>query len=231
MSSVKENLEEIKARIAKAAHGCSRDPASIRLVAVTKRVELADIQSAVKDGQVVFGENYLQESQLKIAAIGLGVSWHFIGHLQSNKAAQAAAHFDMVETVDRIKLAKALDKHLGLRQKTMQILVQVNVGREVQKSGVMPENAAELIRQINHLTNLRVMGLMTMPPLNQDPEQVRPYFRQLREISEDLQGQGLLGMHGPVELSMGMSGDFEVAIAEGATLVRVGTAIFGQREC
>ena len=229
MTTIAENLQQILARMKDAAVRVGRDPESVRLVAVSKRVPLPRIQQAVSAGQTLFGENYLQEVDLKIKALGPEIDWHFIGHLQSNKAKHAAALFDMIETVDRFKLAAALDKHLAGTGKRLSVLLQVNVGREAQKAGVLPENAEELLRRVNELPNLAVRGLMTIPPYHDNAEEVRPYFRQLRELADGFVHQGLLGQHGPVVLSMGMSGDFEVAVEEGATLVRVGTALFGER--
>ncbi|MFA6465479.1 MAG: YggS family pyridoxal phosphate-dependent enzyme, partial [Desulfurivibrionaceae bacterium] len=148
---------------------------------------------------------------------------------QSNKARIAAEIFDCIETIDRLKLAKALETRLAELGKTMPILVQVNVGGEAQKAGVAPKEAGQLCRDLQRFPHLRLQGLMTMPPFAEDPEESRGYFRRLRLLGEELTFQGLLGLHGKVELSMGMSGDFEVAIEEGATLVRVGTALFGER--
>jgi pyridoxal phosphate enzyme (YggS family) len=177
----------------------------------------------------MFGENYLQEAEDKVAALGKGVVWHCIGHLQSNKARIAAEIFDCIETLDRLKLAKALETRLAELGKTMPVLVQVNVGGEAQKAGVSPEEAGLLCRELQQFPHLKLQGLMTMPPFVENPEESRDCFRQLRLLGEELAAQGLLGQHGPVQLSMGMSGDFEVAIEEGATLVRVGTALFGER--
>ncbi len=180
-------------------------------------------------GQDIFGENYLQEAAGKIGAIGNRARWHFIGHLQSNKARLAAELFDVIETVDRFKIARLLNEHCQILDRSLDILVQVNVGEEPQKSGVLPDEAERLLEQLQQFPRLRVMGLMTMPPYFDAPETVRPFFRKLRVLSERFRERNLLGRHGSVELSMGMSGDFEVAIEEGATLVRVGTALFGSR--
>ncbi|MDH5297782.1 MAG: YggS family pyridoxal phosphate-dependent enzyme [Desulfobulbaceae bacterium] len=229
METIAENLASIRERMAAAARRAGRSPDAVRLVAVSKKVELERIKEAVAAGQTLFGENYLQEAELKVKALGPEVVWHFIGHLQSNKVKLAADLFGGIETVDRLKLAANLDRYLAESGKRLPVLLQVNIGREVQKSGVLPEDTEQLLRQINQLPHLEVRGLMTMPPFEEDGEAVRPYFRQLRLLAEELAGKGLLGRHGPVELSMGMSGDFEVAIEEGATLVRVGSALFGER--
>jgi len=227
--TVAENIETIRARIRAAAERAGRDPRSVRLVAVSKHQPLAAIREAMAAGQVVFGENYLQEASDKIAALGQGLVWHCIGHLQSNKARLAAEVFDCIETIDRFKLAKALETRLAELGKTMPVLVQVNVGGEAQKAGVAPKEAEQLCRELQQFPHLKLQGLMTMPPFVDDPEESRDCFRQLRLLGEELVAQGLLGQYGSVQLSMGMSGDFEVAIEEGATLVRVGTALFGER--
>lgn len=229
MGTVAGNIETIRVRIRAAAERAGRDPRSVRLVAVSKRQPLEAIREAMAAGQVVFGENYLQEAEAKVAALGQGVVWHCIGHLQSNKARIAAEVFACIETIDRLKLAKALESRLAELGKTMPVLVQVNVGGEAQKAGVAPEEAGRLCRDLQQFPHLILQGLMTMPPFGREPEESRACFRQLRLLGEDLAAQGLIGLHGPVQLSMGMSGDFEVAIEEGATLVRVGTALFGER--
>ncbi|MBU1406505.1 MAG: YggS family pyridoxal phosphate-dependent enzyme [Proteobacteria bacterium] len=229
MGMVAENIEAIRARMRGAAERVGRDPDSVRLVAVSKRQSLEVIREAMACGQTVFGENYLQEAEEKVAALGQGLAWHCIGHLQSNKARIAAEIFDCIETIDRLKLAKALEIRLAELGKTMPVLVQINVGGEAQKAGVTPEEAGQLCRELQQFPHLRLQGLMTMPPFFEDPEESRGYFRRLRLLGDELAAQGLLGRHGMVQLSMGMSGDFEVAIEEGATLVRVGTALFGER--
>lgn len=228
MSQISKNLELIQDRINKAARRVGRDPDGVRLVAVSKRKSADLINEAFACGQTLFGENYLQEAALKIEQLDRGINWHFIGHLQSNKAGMAANMFDVVETVDRLKVARAIDRSLE-EGRVLPVLIQVNIGREPQKSGVMPEDTAGLLRDIQQLKNIKVQGLMVMPPLCTDPEMVRPYFQATRELALSLSDQGLLASDGKMELSMGMSGDYEVAIEEGATLVRVGTALFGAR--
>ncbi|MFI5331547.1 MAG: YggS family pyridoxal phosphate-dependent enzyme [Desulfobaccales bacterium] len=225
MSQIAQNLEEVRRRMAAAARRAGRDPGQVRLVAVSKTVPVELIRQAVAAGQRLFGENYLQEARGKIEALGEAASWHFIGHLQSNKAKAAVNRFELIHGVDRLKLARALDAAAASAGTIQKILMQVNLAGEASKSGTSPEAAAELQREISQLPHLRLVGLMTMPPFL-DPEAVRPYFRALRELRDGLQDLG--GTPLP-ELSMGMSGDFEVAIEEGATLVRVGTAIFGSR--
>ncbi len=206
-----------------------RDPEQVRLVAVSKTMPASDVREAIDAGQTVFGENYIQDAETKIKEIGTeGVTWHFIGHLQSNKAKVAAAHFDMVETVHSLKLGKELGKRAKALGKTLNVLAQINVGGEQQKAGVDPEAAEALVRSLLEVEGIRLKGLMTMPPFL-SPEEVRPYFKRLRTLRDELVTKGI-PKESLKELSMGMSGDFEVAIEEGATLVRVGTAIFGPRK-
>jgi pyridoxal phosphate enzyme (YggS family) len=187
------------------------------------------IAEAYQCDQIQFGENYLQDAEEKINRLPSALHWHFIGHLQSNKAKMTAELFQMIETVDRLKIARTLDHHAGLLQKKLDVLVQVNVGREPQKSGVLPENASDLLRAMQSLHNLRVRGLMTMPPYGHEAEASRPWFQALKKISMKLADKNFFYDNKAIELSMGMSGDFKVAIEEGATLVRIGTAIFGER--
>jgi len=228
MDQIKHHLEEIKRRLDDAAKAASRDPAGIRLVAVTKTVGLEGLQAAVAAGQRLFGENYVQEAKTKIAALGPDLTWHFIGHLQSNKARLAVELFDLIHSVDRLSLAVALEQAAARLGKVQEILLQVNLAGEESKSGTAPENAEALLRDISRLPHLKVLGLMTMPPWFDEPERVRPYFRELRQLRDRLRRLQLVEGDLP-ELSMGMTGDFEVAVAEGATLVRIGTAIFGRR--
>jgi PLP dependent protein len=217
----------VRAAITAACKRAGREPGGVRLVAVSKTVDLERIRAAIDAGQDLFGENYLQEAKDKIEALGRQVSWHLVGSLQSNKARGAVELFDLIHAVDRLKLAQALDAAAARLGRVQDVLIQVNQGGEATKSGVAPEAAPALIREVTRLPYLRVLGLMTMPPWFPDPEAARPYFRTLRELRDQL--RGLTGLPLP-ELSMGMSGDFPVAVEEGATLVRVGTAIFGSRE-
>jgi pyridoxal phosphate enzyme (YggS family) len=225
MTQIAQKLEEVRNRIAAAAHKAGRNPAMVRLVAVSKTVPVELIREAMAAGQRLFGENYLQEARGKIATLAAGVSWHFIGHLQSNKAKGAVELFELIHGVDRLKLAQALNTAAASLGKLQDILLQVNLAGEASKSGAPPDAVPDLLREISQFPHLRVLGLMTMPPFLA-PEAVRPFFRALRELRDRLLQKNL----GPLpELSMGMSGDYEVAVAEGATLVRIGTAIFGQR--
>lgn len=224
-----DNLDQMRTAVRAAALACGRNPDAIKIVAVSKHVPAAGVAAAQACGQTVFGENYLQEAAGKISQLDPALEWHFIGHLQSNKAAAAASLFRVIQTVDRLKLAAALDKHAAQLGKQLDVLAQVNVGREPQKSGVLPEQAEELLRAMQPLASLRVRGLMTMPPLGREPEASRPWFRSLKQLSLHLAEEGLFHDNEAVELSMGLSGDFRVAIEEGATMVRIGTALFGER--
>jgi pyridoxal phosphate enzyme (YggS family) len=217
----------VRGAITAAARKAGRDPASVRLVAVSKTVDLERIRAAIAAGQDLFGENYLQEAKDKIDVLGRQVGWHLVGSLQSNKARGAVELFDLIHAVDRLKLAGALSAAAARLGQVQDVLIQVNQAGEATKSGVAPEVAPDLLREVTRLPHLRVLGLMTMPPWFPDPEAARPYFRALRELRNQL--RDLTGL--PLaELSMGMSGDFAVAVEEGATLVRVGTAIFGTRQ-
>ncbi|MCB2226325.1 MAG: YggS family pyridoxal phosphate-dependent enzyme [Desulfarculaceae bacterium] len=226
--SIAANLARVTSRIAQAAKASGRKPEQVRLIAVSKTHPAEAVNQALAAGQLIFGENYVQEAQDKIPAVGLGASWHFIGHLQSNKAKIAAELFDVIQSVDRIKLAKALDRHAGEQGRKLGVLLQVNVGGEAQKSGCEPGEAFALAQAVAELPNLELMGLMTMPPFFNDPEAARPFFAELRRLAATLAPD--LPPGAMAHLSMGMSGDYEAAIAEGATLVRVGTAIFGERD-
>lgn len=226
--SIAQNLTEVKKRIEAAARRAGRGLGQVRLVAVSKTVPVARLQEAVAAGQTLFGENYLQEAQPKIAALGDAAHWHFVGHLQTKKAKGVVGLFDLIHSVDRLKLAQALDQAAARLGRIQDILIQVNLAGEASKSGAAPGEVADLLEEIGKLPHLRVMGLMTMPPWFDEPERVRPYFRALRELRDRLE-ELRLSASGLPELSMGMTGDFEVAVEEGATLVRVGAAIFGER--
>ncbi len=227
--SIASNLAEIKDSIAKTARSCGRDPQDIKLVAVSKRHSIAAMQEAMEAGHFLFGENYIQEAVLKRAELSREAKIHFIGHVQSNKAKQASEHFSMVETVDRYKLARSLNKHLERLDRTLNILLQVNIGNDPGKSGVAPEKTEELLRDIAGLSRIRTLGLMTIPPKSQEHDGARIHFRNLRLLGEELAARELFFDNNAVELSMGMTQDFTTAIEEGATIVRVGTAIFGMR--
>jgi len=212
------------------ARACGRDPETVRLVAVSKTVPTNRVRQAIRAGATILGENYVQEARNKFNDLATyPVSWHFIGHLQSNKAKYAVRLFDLIHSVDKLKLARELDKQSHKINKIQEVLIQVNISEEASKSGVNVKDTYNLLKDINLLENLSVKGLMTMPPYFNAPEKVRPYFAALRGLRDRLEQQGLLNIS-LSELSMGMTGDFEVAIQEGATLVRIGTAIFGKRE-
>lgn len=226
---IKSNLEGINARISKAAVACGRDPESVRLVAVSKTVPSERVREAIDAGVTILGENYVQEARDKIDALdSCPVSWHFIGHLQSNKAKIAVKLFDLIHSVDSLKLAAELDKQAKKLNKVQKILVQVNIAQEATKSGLPEQDTPQLIKEISRLENLAIKGLMTMPPYFNAPQRVRPFFKALRKLRDRIKKLQLPAVSLD-ELSMGMTGDFEVAIEEGATLVRIGTAIFGER--
>jgi PLP dependent protein len=226
--TIAENLHRIRGRIADAARRSNRNSSSVRLVAVSKTRSPDEIDEASSAGQMIFGENYVQELKDKALQVQQAVEWHFIGHLQSNKVRQIAGLVSMIHSVDRLSLAQEIDRQWGTLGKSCELLVQVNVSGEATKSGATAEDAIGLLKAISGLRHVRVQGLMTMPPFFDDPEMARPYFRELRELAEAISAEEIpdIVMN---ELSMGMSGDFEVAIEEGATLVRIGTAIFGER--
>jgi len=229
MSSIAENLAVIQERIHRACLRASRDPAQVKLIGVTKTVPADRVREGILAGVTLLGENYVQEAQEKITQLqGLGASWHFIGHLQSNKARIAADLFDLIHTVDRKGLAKELNRRAGQRGRPLDVLLQVNVGEEESKSGAAAEDLAALFDYVSSLDGLAVRGLMALPPYLEDPEQVRPYFKQMRILLDRLR-QDAARPEQLSELSMGMSHDFEVAIEEGATFIRVGTALFGER--
>jgi pyridoxal phosphate enzyme (YggS family) len=225
MSSLAENLAGIKSRIASAAARAGRDAGEIKLVAVSKTHPTETIREAIAAGQTVFGENKVQEAEGKIEEIGRDVAeWHLIGHLQSNKARRAVQLFDVIHSLDSLELARRLERICIEEERSeLPVLVQVDLAREETKSGVKEEDLPELAEFLKTCERLKFNGLMVLPPYFEDPEAARPYFKRLRELRDDL-------LDGKGELSMGMSHDFEAAIEPGATIVRVGTAIFGERE-
>lgn len=229
MDSIKDRLEKVKDRIKRAAEDCRRDPQSVQLVAVSKTVPTSKVQEAIEAGVTILGENYVQEARDKINSLmSFPVSWHFIGHLQSNKAKYAVRLFDLIHSVDSLKLAQELNRQAQKNAKIQQILIQVNISQEETKSGIFVDDAVSLISEISHLDNLAVKGLMTMPPYFNQPEKVQPFFAALRNLRDQIESKAIPNVSMD-QLSMGMTGDFEVAIEEGATMVRVGTAIFGER--
>lgn len=203
-------------------------PEGVELIGVAKTRSLEEIREAVDAGIRNIGENYVQEAERAYQKIGQAVKWHMIGHLQSNKAKKAVRIFDMIETVDSVKLAEAIDRACGDIGKVMPVLIEINSGEESQKAGVMPEDAASLIREMTVFRNIRIMGLMTMGPFSGEPEDARPYFRRTREVFDEIRNTNLSGVE-MKHLSMGMSNSYNVAIEEGANMVRIGTKIFGER--
>jgi len=227
--SIQDNLDHIHSRIAAACLRSGRDAESVRLVAVSKTHPAELVEEAAAAGQRIFGENYVQEFVAKAEAVKAPVEWHFIGALQSNKIKYLRGCASMVHSVDRFSLATEIDRQWGKLERKADILLQVNLGGEVTKSGVDAADLEQLVRQVADLPHVRIRGLMCLPPYFEDAEEVRPFFRRLRELAGRIEALALPGVE-MTELSMGMSHDFEVAIEEGATLVRVGTAIFGARE-
>lgn len=224
---VAAQLQAVRARIAEAARRAGRPPETIRLICVTKTASPAQIREALAAGATDLGENRVQAARPRIAEIGRlpagqagpgDLRWHLIGALQRNKAKTALECFDWIQSVDRVELAEALERHAAAAGRTVPVLVEVNTSREPTKHGVAPEQVGPLLAALRPLAHLDVQGLMTMAPVVAQPEQARPYFRRLRELAAQFQLP---------ELSMGMSHDFEVAVEEGATMVRIGTAIFG----
>ncbi|SMC50683.1 hypothetical protein SAMN02746065_103100 [Desulfocicer vacuolatum DSM 3385] len=230
MESIEKRLAHIKDEIRTAALACGRDPETIDLVAVSKKKSSAAVTSAIQAGVTLLGENYIQEAMDKINTIGnTPASWHFIGHLQSNKAKFAVPYFDLIHTVDSFKLAREINKQAAKINKRQAILMQVNIADEATKSGTTAASALALAREIAPLEHIHLTGLMGMPPFFDDPEGARPYFKAMANLFNTIQKEEIPGVD-LEHLSMGMSGDFKVAIEEGSTLVRIGTAIFGSRE-
>ena len=226
MSAIADNLQAVQARISNAAAAVGRSPESVRLLAVSKTWPLACVLDAAEAGQRAFGENYVQEGIDKIAAVsGRNLEWHFIGPLQSNKTKPVAEHFDWVHSIDRLKIAERLSAQRPAYLAPLQVCVQINVSGEASKSGCAPDEALALCRAVAALPGLQLRGLMAIPEPTDDLQAQRIPFRKLRELREQICAAGL-----PLDtLSMGMSHDLEAAVAEGATIVHIGTAIFGER--
>lgn len=227
---IAENLQKINSEIAAAATRAGRNSEEIKLIAVSKRQPASAILEAYAAGHTLFGENYVQELEEKRAILPAAIKFHFIGHLQSNKCKAAVLCSHMIETVDRAKLGDTINKQLRLENRRLDVLIQVNIGHDPNKSGTSAQETADLLDRLTPLSQLRVCGLMTMPPYSNNPENSRPFFHNLRMLAEDLHAQGFFPEMKKPELSMGMSNDFAVAIEEGATIIRVGTAIFGERQ-
>ena len=228
MSDVRENILRIRERIAAAAARSGRDPSRVRLMGVTKAVGDDRILQAIEAGIDIIGENYVQEAKRKIELMGKSVEWHFIGHLQSNKARYAVRLFDMIHSVNRVSLAEELNRRAAAAGLVCRVLVEVNLAGEESKSGAPPEEAPGLVRAVSQLANLSVRGLMTMAPWYEDPEKARPCFAGLRGLRDRIDAEKIPNVT-LRELSMGMTDDFEVAVEEGSTIVRIGRAIFGER--
>ncbi len=228
MNNIGANIEQIQQRISSACQRVGRNPTEVELVAVSKVKPAELVVEAFHAGQNLFGESYVQEFRDKQPLVEVPVHWHFIGGLQSNKVKYLRSKVDMIHSVDRFALAKEINNQWQKDNKTIKILLQVNVGDEASKSGCAPDELEALTHAVADLSNVKICGLMCLPPHSDDPEQVRPYFKQLYTLAQKIKSLKLPNVDMDV-LSMGMSGDFEVAVEEGATLVRVGTAIFGQR--
>ena len=228
MVDVAANCRKVLERINEAAGKCGRDPHGIKLLAASKSQSATQIRAAIEAGIRIFGENYVQEAKAKREAIQDPVEWHMIGHLQRNKVKAALELFDLIQSLDSVELAKELDKEGKKRGKTVRTFVEVNLGDEESKSGIHKEKVVSLLQEMGKLSYLRVEGLMVVPPFRENPEESRPYFRALKELQTELRALKLPNVN-LQELSMGMTHDYPVAIEEGATLVRIGTAIFGPR--
>jgi pyridoxal phosphate enzyme (YggS family) len=220
MLDIPSNLERVRERVARAAERAGRKPEDVLLIGVSKVVEVERIRAAIAAGVAALGENRVQEAKAKIAELGRPVPWHLIGHLQTNKVKDALPLFDLIHSLDRPELAQELERRAAAQGRTVDTLVQVNIAGEASKGGFPPDAVGPALEAMAKLSHVRVRGLMVIPPEVERAEESRPWFRRLREMADK---------HGLRERSMGMSGDFEVAIEEGATMVRVGTAIFGPR--
>jgi pyridoxal phosphate enzyme (YggS family) len=227
-AEIRANLDAVRERIADAARRSGRREDGVLLVAVSKTVDADRIRDAIAAGVPALGENRVQEAREKIALLGRPRPWHLIGHLQTNKVRDALDCFDLIHSVDRLPLAEALSRRATEAGRRVDVLVQVNVGEEPQKGGIRAKDLRPSLEAMAALAGLRLRGLMTIPPLPRDPEDSRPHYRAMRKLLDDARGWGLGSEL--AELSMGMSADFEVGVEEGATIVRVGTAIFGPRE-
>jgi len=232
VAEISANIRQIVDNIAARAARAGRDAGEIKLLAVTKRVDDNRILEALAAGITILGENYVQEALRKQALLEkweTPVEWHMIGHLQTRKAALAVRFFDMIHSLDRMELAVELNKRAQALGRTVKVLIEVNTGGEATKSGVSPEQAPDLAKSAASLKNLSIQGLMTMPPPFEEPEKARPYFARLRELKEEIAALHIPGVQ-MQELSMGMTADYLIAIDEGATMVRIGRGIFGERK-
>lgn len=219
MTTIRQNVSQILSEL----------PEGVQLVAAAKERQLEEILEAIEAGVKIVGENYVQEAEKAYQVIGNRAEWHFIGHLQKNKAKKAVSLFDMIETVDSVEIASEIDKRCTQIDKVIPVLIEINSGREKQKAGVSPEKAEQLVREISAYRNIKVMGLMTMGPRFGNPEDSRPYFVETREIFEKLKQLNLPNIEMKY-LSMGMTNSYRIAIEEGANMVRLGSRLFGERE-
>lgn len=223
---LEQNYSRLCREVREAAEKAGRPPEKVRLLAVSKKVPAERLRILWGLGHRLYGENRVQEARVKIPEMPPGGEWHYIGGLQTNKAKEAVEWFDVIESVDRMELGQELQKRAEAAGKNLKVMIEVNVGGEAAKHGAKPEDAAQLLVALNGMSRLEVRGLMAIPPFREDPEEARPFFRKLREIRDRLEQEAGAALP---ELSMGMSHDFPVAVAEGATLVRIGTALFGPR--
>ena len=228
MVDVASNYRSILQRIGEAAAKAGRDPDEVKLLGAAKSQSVELVRAAIIAGVKLIGENYVQEAQAKKKEIFERAEWHMIGHLQRNKAKAAVEVFDMIQSLDNVALARELDKEGAKRNKKVRALVEVNLGGEESKTGVAEDKVGDLLRAAGELSSLSIEGLMAVPPFREDPEDVRPYFRKLRELRARLREERIPNVH-LKELSIGMTHDYTVAVEEGATIVRIGTALFGPR--
>ncbi len=229
MGEIAERITEVKARIQRACTRTGRDPLQVCLVAVTKGVGVEAIREAYSLGLRIFGENYLQEAQPKAKELPMDIVWHFIGHLQRRKAKDVVGAFEVIHSLDSLRLAEEVAKRALEQGRTQKVFLQVNIGEEEAKSGLRKDEALPVLEALAGMKGIDLQGLMCIPPLSEDPEASRPYFRELKEMRDMAAGM-IRRSPESLGLSMGMTGDFEVAIEEGATHIRVGTAIFGPRQ-
>lgn len=216
--SIKENVEKIKSEI----------PNDVTLVAATKTRPIREIEEAIESGITIIGENYVQEAEKKYNVLKDKVKFHFVGHLQTNKVKKAVGIFSMLQTVDSLKLAEEIDKRCKAINKIMPVLIEVNVGKEENKTGVLPEDTIWLIKKINNLKNIKIKGLMTMAPYFDNPEKTRPYFKKTKELFDRIKALNTPNVYMEI-LSMGMSDSYKIAVEEGSNMIRIGTKIFGER--
>ena len=226
METIKNNLEIINEKIKKAALKVNKNPEEIKLVAVTKTATIEQIEEVINAGVKIIGENRVQDAKEKYQILTAGIEWHLIGHLQTNKVKYAVEIFNCIHSVDSIKLAQEIDKRSKQFGKIMDVLVEVNVSGEENKYGIKPEEVKPFIKNISEFLRIKVRGLMTIAPIVKDKEEVRPYFRKLRELSKEIKSKNIENVKMDY-LSMGMTKDFEIAIEEGANMVRIGRGIFG----